>query len=68
MLGSHTGGLLGLSQPFIHVHLSAATNIVAKANVGGTEETNHLSNVAAGNLECCTSQEGSMLDLFTKMG
>ena len=23
MLGSHTGGLLGSSQPFIHVHLSA---------------------------------------------
>ena len=43
MLGSHTGGLLGSLQPFIHVHLSAATIIVAKANVGGTAEKNHLS-------------------------
>ena len=43
MLGSHTGGLLGSSQPFIHVHLLAATNIAAKANVGGTAERNHLS-------------------------
>ena len=55
MLGSHTGGLLGSSQPFIHVHLSAATNIAAKANVGGTAERNHLSNVVTGNLQCYTS-------------
>ena len=50
MLGSHTGGLLGSLEPSIHVHLSAATNIAAKANVGGTAERNHLSNVATGNL------------------
>ena len=29
MIGSHTGGLLGSSQPSIQVHLSAATNIAA---------------------------------------
>ena len=46
MIGSHTGGLLGSSQPSIQVHILAATNIVAKANVGGTAERNHLSNVA----------------------
>ena len=44
MLGSHTGGLLGSLQPFIHMHLSAATYIVGKGNVGGTAaERNSLS-------------------------
>ena len=42
MLGSHTGGWVGSLQPSIHNHLSAATNIAAKANVGGTAEKNHL--------------------------
>ena len=46
MLGSHIGGWLGSLQPSIHMHLSAATNIVAKANVGGTAERNHLRNIA----------------------
>ena len=68
MLGSHIGGLLGSSQPFIHVHLSAATNIAAKANVDGTAERNHLSNVATGNSQHYISQQGSMLDLFIKAG
>ena len=36
MLGSHTGGLVGSLQPSIHNRLSVATNIVAKANVVGT--------------------------------
>ena len=67
-LGSHTSGLLGSSQPFIHMHHSAATNIAARANVGGTAERNHLSNVATGNSQCYTSQQGSMLDSFIKAG
>ena len=36
MLGYHTGGLVGSLQPSIHNCLSVATNIVAKANVVGT--------------------------------
>ena len=54
-LGSHTGVLLGSLQPFIHMHLLAATNIAAEANVGGTIEMNHLSIVVTGNLQCYTS-------------
>ena len=37
-LGSHTGGLLGSSEPSIHARLSAATDIAAKANIGGIAE------------------------------
>ena len=44
-IGSHTGGLLGSLQPSIQVHLLVATNIAAKANVGGTAERNRLNNV-----------------------
>ena len=55
MLGTHTGGLLGSSEPSIHVHLLAATNIAAKANVDGTAERNHLSNVVTGNSQHYTS-------------
>ena len=36
MIGSHAGGLLGSSQPSIQVHVKAATNIAAKANVCDT--------------------------------
>ena len=68
MLGSHIGGWLGSLQPSFHMHLSAATNIVDKANVGGTAERNHLRNIATGNLQCYTSQSGSMRDLFIKVG
>ena len=68
MIGSHTGGWLGSLQLSIQEHLLPATNIVAKANVGGTAERNHLSNIATGNLQCYTSQQGSMLDLFIKAG
>ena len=55
MLGSHIGGWLGSSQPSIHMYLSAATNIAAKANAGGTAGRNHLGNIATGNLQCYTS-------------
>ena len=68
MIGSHTGRLLGSLQPSIQVHPFTATNIVAEANVGGTAERNHLSNVATGNSQCYTSQQGSTLDLFIKVG
>ena len=68
MLGSHIGGWLGSSEPSIHAHLLAVTNIAAKANVSGTAERNHLSNIATGNLQCYTSQQGSMHDLFIKSG
>ena len=67
MLCSHTGGLLGSSQPSIQAYLLAATNIVAKANVGGIER-NHLSNIVTGNSQCYASQQGFMLDLFIKVG
>ena len=50
------------------MHLLATTNIAAKANVGGTAEMDHLSNVVTGNLQCYTSQQGSMLDSFIKIG
>ena len=66
MLGSHTGGLVGSLQPSIHNHLSAATNIAAKANVGGTAEKNHISNVATGNSQCYISTQGSMVNPYQK--
>ena len=44
IVGSHSGGLVGLSHHSIHEHVFTATNIVSKANVGGTEEQNPLSN------------------------
>ena len=66
MLGSHTGGLVGSLPPSIHNHLSAATNIAAKANVGGTAEKNHISNVATGNSQCYISTQGSMVNPYQK--
>ena len=68
MIGSHAGVLLGSSQPSIQVHLSTATNIAAKANVGETAERNHLSNIVTGNLQCYTSCQGLMLDSFIEVG
>ena len=66
MIGSHTGGLLGSSQPFIHMHLLAVTNMAAKANVDGTAERNHRRKLE--NLQCYTSQQDFMLDSFVEAG
>ena len=54
MIGSYTGGLLGSLQPSIQAHLSAGTNIAAKANVGGTAKRNHLRNVVEIAQLCCS--------------
>ena len=50
VFGSYTGGLVGSLHPSIHEHLFTASTIASKANVGGMEEQNHLSNIATGNL------------------
>ena len=68
MLGSHIGVWLGPSQPSIPAHLLAATNIVAKANVGGPAERNNLRNVVTGNFQCWTSWQCFMIDLLIEAG
>ena len=41
---------------------------MAKANVGGTAERNHLSNIVTANSQHYTSWQGSMLDSFIEAG